>query len=33
VSPRYRLTPNAQENVDATGAFIVDDSVAAALRG
>jgi toxin ParE1/3/4 len=32
VSPRYRLTPNAQENVDAICAFIADDSVAAALR-
>jgi plasmid stabilization system protein ParE len=32
VSPRYRLTPNAQENVDTICAFIADDSVAAALR-
>ena len=32
MSPRYRLTPNAQENVDAICAFIADDSVAAALR-
>jgi plasmid stabilization system protein ParE len=32
VSPRYWLTPNAQENVDAICAFIADDSVNAALR-
>jgi toxin ParE1/3/4 len=32
VSPRYRLTPNAQENVDAICAFVAADSVAAALR-
>lgn len=32
MSPRYRLTPNAQENVDAICAFVAADSVAAALR-
>jgi plasmid stabilization system protein ParE len=32
VSPRYRLTPNAQEHVDAICTFIVEDSVDAALR-
>ncbi len=29
---RYRLTPNAQENIEAICAFIADDSVDAALR-
>jgi len=32
VSAGYRLTPNAQENVDAICAFIADDSIDAALR-
>ena len=32
MSPRYRLTPNAQEHVDAIGAFIAENSVDAALR-
>jgi antitoxin ParD1/3/4/toxin ParE1/3/4 len=29
---RYRLTPTAQENIEAICAFIADDSVDAALR-
>lgn len=32
MSLRYRLTPNAQENVDAICAFIAGESVDAALR-
>ena len=32
MSAVYRLTPNAQENVDAICAFIADDSIDAALR-
>lgn len=32
MNPRYRLTPTAQENVDAICAFIAQDSVDAALR-
>jgi plasmid stabilization system protein ParE len=32
VSSRYRLTPNAQEHVDAICTFIAEDSVDAALR-
>lgn len=32
MSPRYRLTPTAQANVDAICACIADDSVDAALR-
>lgn len=32
MSAGYRLTPNAQENVDAICAFIADDSIDAALR-
>jgi len=32
VSPRYRLTPNAQENINEICAFIAEDSVDAALR-
>ena len=32
MNPRYRLTPNAQENIEAICAFIADDSVDAALR-
>lgn len=32
MSPRYRLTPNAQENVDEICAFVAEDSGDAALR-
>lgn len=32
MSPRYRLTPNAQAQVDAICTFIAEDSVDAALR-
>ncbi len=32
MSPRYRLTPNAQENINEICAFITEDSVDAALR-
>ncbi len=32
MTPRYRLTPNAQENVDQIGAFIAEENVDAALR-
>jgi antitoxin ParD1/3/4/toxin ParE1/3/4 len=32
VTPRYRLTPNAQENVDHISAFIANENVDAALR-
>ena len=32
MTPRYRLTPSAQEQVDGICAFIADDSVDAALR-
>ena len=32
MSPRYRLTPNAQEHVDAICTFIAEDNVDAALR-
>ena len=32
MSPRYRLTPNAQENINEICAFIAEDSVDAALR-
>jgi plasmid stabilization system protein ParE len=32
VTPRYRLTPTAQANVDDICAFIANDSVDAALK-
>ncbi len=32
MSPRYRLTPNAQENINEICAFIAEDSVDSALR-
>jgi plasmid stabilization system protein ParE len=32
VSPGYRLTPEAQANIDEIGAFIAQDSIDAALR-
>lgn len=32
MSPRYRLTPTAQEHVDGICAFIAEDSADAALR-
>lgn len=32
MSPRYRLTPNARDDVDAIGAFIAGENATAALR-
>jgi plasmid stabilization system protein ParE len=32
VSPRYRLTPSAQQDVDRITDFIAEDNVEAALR-